>query len=198
MATAEVLNNVDILGPQQKQVNLGADFSKSKDPEATQVAFDPVKLKERYVAERDKRLKHGGGINQYKLVEEGGEYAHYLIDPWVEPGFKREPVKEEVEVMIVGGGYGAQLVAVKLIEAGITNIRLIEKAGGFGGTCEYLMITFDEGILAYALNVGYWNRYPGAQCDIESYIYMPLIEELGFMPTEKYARAKELLRHSQL
>ena len=134
MATAEVLNNVDILGPQQKQVNLGADFKKSEDPSVTQAAFDPVKLKERYIAERDKRLKNGGGINQYKLVENDGQFAHYLNDPWVDPGFTREPVKEEVDVAIVGGGYGAQLVAVRLVEAGITNIRMIEKAGDFGGT----------------------------------------------------------------
>ncbi|KAK3055853.1 hypothetical protein LTR09_003087 [Extremus antarcticus] len=179
MATADVLPSVDLLGPQQNQVNLGAEFSKSENPWASKVDFDPVALKERYIAERDQRLKHGGGINQYKLVESEGPFAHYLVDPWVDPGFTREPVKEEVDVVIVGGGYGAQLVAVRLIEAGITSLRIIEKAGDFGGTW-------------------YWNRYPGAQCDIESYIYMPLIEELGFMPTEKYARAKELLKHSEL
>ena len=181
MATAkvDVLNNVDLLGPPQNQINLGAQFDKSEDPTVAEVPFDPVKLKERYIAERDKRLKHGGGINQYRLVEINGIFKHYLTDPWVEPGFTREPVKEEVDVVIVGGGYGAQLVAVRLIEAGISNIKLIEKAGDFGGTW-------------------YWNRYPGAQCDIESYIYMPLIEELGYMPTEKYARAKELLNHSEM
>jgi hypothetical protein len=138
MATADVLPNVDLLGPQQKQVNLGAEFEKSGDPDAKKVSFDPVALKERYIAERDKRLKHGGGINQYKLVETDGPFSHYLTDPWVEPGFTRDPVTEEVDVVIVGGGYGAQLVAVRLIEAGIKNIRMIEKAGDFGGTwyCE--------------------------------------------------------------
>lgn len=181
MATAavEVLKNVDLLGPQPNQINLGANFEKSEDPAVTEVPFDPVKLKERYIAERDKRLKYGGGINQYRLVETDGIFKHYLDDPWVEPGFTREPVKEEVDVVIMGGGFGAQLAAVRLIEAGVTNIRLIEKAGDFGGTW-------------------YWNRYPGAQCDIESYIYMPLIEELGCMPTEKYARAKELLKHAEM
>lgn len=135
-ATAEVLNQIPIdpLGPKPTQINLNADFEKSAKPSVEEVPFDPVALKEKYLAERDKRLKHGGGINQYRLVEEKGIFKHYLTDPWVEPGFTREPVKEVVDVVVVGGGYGAQLVAVKLIEAGIPNVRLIEKAGDFGGT----------------------------------------------------------------
>lgn len=115
---------VDILGPQQEQVNLQAEFDKA---EPAPPPFDPVKLKEKYIAERDKRIQHGGGINQYRLVENKGMFSHYLKDPWVEPGFTREPVSEQVDVVIIGGGYGAQLVAVRLIEAGVKNIRLIEK-----------------------------------------------------------------------
>ena len=133
-ATAEVINQVDVLGPRPVHVNLNADFEKSAQPTVTEVSFDPVELKEKYIAERDKRLKHGGGITQYRLVETDGIFKHYLTDPWVEPGFTREPVKEVVDVVVIGGGYGAQLVAVKLIEAGIGSIRLIEKAGDFGGT----------------------------------------------------------------
>ena len=133
MATAEVAAPSDILGPQQEQVNLQADTDKVADP--SQLPFDPVKLKEKYLAERDKRLKHGqakGGINQYKYAD--GHLSSYLTDPWVKPGFTRDPVDEEVECIIVGGGYAAQLVAVRLIESGIKNIRLVEKAGDFGGT----------------------------------------------------------------
>lgn len=137
MATAEVLNKVDLLGPPPEQVNLEADLRKTEPAPAP---FDPVKLKEKYLAERDKRLKHGGGINQYRLVEERGHFAHYLDDPWVEAGFTRQPVNEQVDVVIIGGGYGAQLIAVRLIEQGVKNIRMIEKAGDFGGTW-------------------YWNRY---------------------------------------
>ena len=55
---------------------------------------------------------------------------------------------------------------------------IIEAGGDFGGTW-------------------YWNRYPGCQCDVESYIYLPLLEELGYMPKEKYAYAKEIFEHSQ-
>ncbi|KAF1364117.1 FAD/NAD(P)-binding domain-containing protein [Lizonia empirigonia] len=139
--------------------------------------FDPVALKEKYLAERDKRLAREEGVEQYTLLD--GKLTRYLKDPWVEPGFTRDPVEEETDVVIVGGGYGAQVVAVRLIQAGVKNFRIIEKAGDFGGTW-------------------YWNRYPGAQCDIESYIYMPLLEEVDYMPTEKYAKAKELLKHSRL
>lgn len=139
MATAQVLNKVDLLGPPHEQVNLEADLKKT---ELAPPPFDPIKLKEKYKAERDKRLKLGGGIDQYRLVDEGGNFSHYLDDPWADPNFTRDPVSEQVEVVIIGGGYGAQLIAVRLIEQGVKSIRMIEKAGDFGGTW-------------------YWNRYPG-------------------------------------
>lgn len=145
MADKKVPVPSDYLGPQPQQVNLDAKIEKAADPE--QLNFDPVALRDRYKSERDKRLNAGlSGINQYKYVE--GQFAHMLRDPWIEPGFKRDPITETVDVIVIGGGYGAQLVAVRLIESGVTNVRMIEKAGGFGGTW-------------------YWNRYPGAQCDIE-------------------------------
>ena len=79
---------------------------------------------------------------------------------------------------MIGGGFGGLLAGARLREAGIDDVRIIEKGGDFGGTW-------------------YWNRYPGAMCDVESYIYLPLLEELGYVPTEKYARAPEILAHSQ-
>lgn len=176
-ATAEVLEKVDVLGPPPAQVNLEADFKKAPPPPPP---FDPVKLKEKYVAERDKRLKHGGGINQYRLVETDGIFAHMLKDPWTKPGFTREPISEQVDVMIVGGGYGAQLVAVRLIEQGITNIRLIEKAGDFGGTWYWNRYAIHCGLYSFQCFFRCYDltqsridifpsiRYPGAQCDIES------------------------------
>lgn len=94
--------------------------------------FDPAALKEKYLAERDRRLARNQGVEQYISLD--GSLSHYLKDPWVEPGFTRDPIEEEVEVVIIGGGYGAQVVAVRLIEAGVTNFRIIEKAGDFGGT----------------------------------------------------------------
>ena len=60
--------------------------------------------------------------------------------------------------------------------AGVERIRIIDQAGGIGGTW-------------------YWNRYPGVMCDIESYIYLPMLEELDFIPSHRYAFGEEILHH---
>ena len=146
--------------------------SKTKTDE---LDFDPDRLKAKYRAERDKRLRDDGN-EQYREI--AGEFARYLDDPYVEPGFTRAPLTDEVEVVVVGGGFGGLLAGARLREAGVQDIRVIEKGGDFGGTW-------------------YWNRYPGAACDIESYIYLPLLEEVGYMPVEKYSRAPEILKHSR-
>ena len=138
------------------------------------LAFDPDALRRKYREERDKRLRADGN-EQY--VEVTDAFAHYVDDPYVEP-FDRDPLTDAVDVVIVGGGFGGLLAGARLREAGIEDIRVIEKGGDFGGTW-------------------YWNRYPGAMCDVESYIYLPLLEEIGYMPTEKYAHAAEILAHSQ-
>jgi cyclohexanone monooxygenase len=144
------------------------------DDPNTVPAFDPDALRDRYRAERDKRLRADGN-EQY--VEIAGRFAHYLDDPYVAP-IEREPLFDEVTVAIVGGGFGGQLAGARLREAGVNDLRIIEKGGDFGGTW-------------------YWNRYPGAMCDIESYIYLPLLEEIGYVPREKYTRAPEILAHSR-
>ena len=136
--------------------------------------FDPDALRDKYREERDKRLRADGN-EQY--VEVVGDFAKYLVDPYVAP-IEREPLTDEVEVVIVGGGFGGLLAGARLREAGIDDIRVIEKGGDFGGTW-------------------YWNRYPGAMCDVESYIYLPLLEEIGFIPKEKYTHAPEILAHCQ-
>jgi cyclohexanone monooxygenase len=137
-------------------------------------AFDPDALRDKYRAERDKRLRPDAN-DQY--VEIAGQFQHYLDDPYVEV-VARVPRNDEIEVVVVGGGFGGMLVAARLKEAGITDVCIVEKGGDFGGTW-------------------YWNRYPGAQCDIESYIYLPLLEEIGYVPVEKYSRAPEILEHSR-
>lgn len=137
--------------------------------------FDPVKLKEKYRFERDKRVRQEGN-DQY--IEVTAEFSKYVDDPYVEPGFTREPLFDEVEVIIIGGGFGGLLAGARFREIGIESIRVIEKAGDFGGTW-------------------YWNRYPGAMCDVESYCYMPLLEELGYVPKHKYSFAPEILEHSR-
>jgi cation diffusion facilitator CzcD-associated flavoprotein CzcO len=132
--------------------------------------------REKYRIEREKRLR-ADGIRQYKELK--GDYEEFDRDPYVEPGFTRDAVTEDVDVVIVGGGFGGMIEAANLTKAGITNFRIIEKAGDFGGTW-------------------YWNRYPNAACDVESYVYLPLLEDTGYMPTEKYAKAPEIFAYCQL
>ena len=138
-----------------------------------EIDFDPDALHAKYLAERDKRLR-ADGIGQY--VEIKAEFAHYIDDPYVEPGFTRAPVFDDVEFAVIGGGFGGLMMGARLRDAGFERIRMVESGGDFGGTW-------------------YWNRYPGAACDVESYIYLPLLEEIGFMPKEKYTPAPEILAH---
>jgi len=137
--------------------------------------FDLDALRAKYLAERDRRLR-GDGLGQYQKTE--GDLAIYDEDPYVEPGFTRAPLTDEVEVAIIGGGFGGLLAGAWLRKAGFEDIRVIDKAGDFGGTW-------------------YWNRYPGAQCDVESYIYLPMLEELGYVPKLKYSYGPEILDHAR-
>ncbi|WP_164156631.1 flavin-containing monooxygenase [Sandarakinorhabdus rubra] len=137
-------------------------------------ALDKDAILARYRAERDKRLRPDGN-DQY--VEVKGRYAHYLEDPYM-PVVPREPLTDHVTFAMVGGGFAGLCVGARLVQAGITDVRIIDKAGDFGGNW-------------------YWNRYPGAQCDTASIIYLPLLEETGHMPTEKYAHAPEILEQSR-
>ncbi len=139
------------------------------------LGFDPNALREKYKRERDKRIRVDGN-DQYREVV--GALARYVDDPHANPDFTRAPLSDEVEVVVIGGGFGGLLAGARLNEAGIRDVRVIETGGDFGGTW-------------------YWNRYPGAQCDIEAYIYMPLLEELGYMPKEKYAYGPEIRAHCQ-
>ena len=145
------------------------------DGAATDLAFNPDALREKYREERDKRLRDDGN-EQY--VEVKGEFAHFLDDPYAPPGFVREPLTDEVEVLVIGGGFGGLLAGARLRQAGVEDIRIVDPAADFGGTW-------------------YWNRYPGIACDIESYTYLPLLEEVGYVPKEKYSYGPEILEHSQ-
>jgi cation diffusion facilitator CzcD-associated flavoprotein CzcO len=136
-------------------------------------ALDPEALRAKYREERDKRLRPDG-IGQY--VEPTGRFAHFAGDPYVAPGFTRAPLADEVDVALIGGGFGGLLAGVRLRQLGVESVRIVEKAGDVGGTW-------------------YWNRYPGVACDIESYVYLPLLEELAYVPKEKYSRGAEILEH---
>jgi cyclohexanone monooxygenase len=136
---------------------------------------DPEALRERYLAERDKRLR-ADGQGQY-LVTEGAYEDFYAGDPYT-PVLPREPISADIDVAILGGGFAGLVAAVRVQAAGISDFRIIELGGDFGGAW-------------------YWNRYPGIQCDTDSYCYLPLLEETGYMPTQKYAFGDEAFEHSQ-
>jgi cyclohexanone monooxygenase len=146
------------------------------DVDAGSAAIAAQQLRERYAIEREKRMRAEGN-DQYRELK--GIYKDFDADPYVEPGFSREPVIEETDVVIVGAGWGGLLTAANLRKAGVDNFRMIDKAGDFGGTW-------------------YWNRYPGCMCDVESYCYLPLLEETGYMPKRKYAHAPEIFEYCQL
>jgi cyclohexanone monooxygenase len=138
--------------------------------------FDPQELRQKYKSERDKRIREDG---EAQYLEAAAEFAHYADDdPYVDAGFEREPLDLDIDVIIIGAGFSGLMTAARLKERGLTNFRIIESGGDFGGTW-------------------YWNRYPGAQCDIESYCYLPLLEEMGVMPKEKYSFAPEIFDHTQ-
>jgi cyclohexanone monooxygenase len=135
-------------------------------------ALDKEALKQKYAEERAKRLRPDGNAQYLELK---GQLAHYAEDPYT-PFRERAPVRDHVTVAFVGGGFAGLVTGARLVEAGIDEVRIVEKGGDVGGTW-------------------YWNRYPGAQCDTASFVYMPLLEETGHMPSEKYARGPEILEH---
>ena len=139
-------------------------------------SIDVEALRAKYRAERDKRLRDDASA-QY--VEIAGAFAHFDRDPYAPADIgARAPRTDHADVAIIGGGFSGLLAGARLREAGIEKITVIERGADFGGTW-------------------YWNRYPGAQCDIESYIYLPLLEELGYIPKEKYSYGPELFEHGQ-
>ena len=131
-------------------------------------------LRKRYAAERDKRLR-ADGPDQY--VAPAGRFAHLLDDPYM-PAPDRDPVHDEVEVALIGGGFAGLCTGARLREAGVEDLRIIEGGGDVGG-------------------VWYWNRYPGAMCDTAAMIYLPLLEETGYMPSMKYVYGAEIYEHAR-
>ena len=134
--------------------------------------LDKQAIRQRYRAERDKRLRPDGNDQYQRLT---GRFAHYAADPYT-PRAEREPRTDHVTVAFVGGGFAGLVTGARLKEAGVRDVRILDRAGDFGGTW-------------------YWNRYPGAQCDTASMVYLPLLEETRYVPLEKYAHAPEILAH---
>lgn len=134
--------------------------------------IDVEGLAEKYVQERDKRLRHDGTA-QYKALSYEGKLAKFLEDPVHPEPTPREAVSRTVDVLVVGTGLSGIISAAELAKVGISDILQIDSAGDFGGTW-------------------YWNRYPGVRCDTEAYIYMPLLEDTGTIPTERFATGAEI------
>ena len=142
------------------------------------LGFDPDALTKRYAAEREKRIREDAEAQFVQLSHDSPFANKYLEeDPYCEP-VQRDPIKDEREVIVIGGGWVGMLTAARLVQAGIEGVRIVESGGDFGGTW-------------------YWNRYPGAQCDIESYSYLPLLEETGYVPKLRYSFAPEIYEHAQ-
>ena len=78
---------------------------------AGKLGFDPDALREKYRLERDKRVRADGN-EQY--VEVAGEFTAYVEDPYIEAPEAREPLSDDVDVIIVGGGFGGLLTAAHL------------------------------------------------------------------------------------
>jgi cyclohexanone monooxygenase len=137
---------------------------------APMATIDKEALLAKYVAERDKRLRADGNA-QYLRAD--GLLERYKRDVQAEQ-VARDPVTDHVTFAFVGGGFAGLVTGARLAELGVTDVRIVEKGSDVGGTW-------------------YWNRYPGAQCDTASMVYMPLLEETGHRPTEKYAHGPEIL-----
>lgn len=142
------------------------------------LGFDPNELTKRYASEREKRIRTDAEAQFVQLSHDSPFANKYLEEDTYCQRVEREPIQDEREVIVIGGGWVGMLTAARLIQAGVNDVRIVESGGDFGGTW-------------------YWNRYPGAQCDIESYSYLPLLEETGYVPKLRYSFAPEIYEHAQ-
>ncbi|HSR57428.1 MAG TPA: NAD(P)/FAD-dependent oxidoreductase [Candidatus Binataceae bacterium] len=136
------------------------------------------KIKEKFAEERDLRLRYRPeGTRQY-TSDLTGAFSRYEIDPYGGEVAPREPISDTVECLFIGGGFSALLTSARLRQCGVESIRIVERGADVGGTW-------------------YWNRYPGAACDVVAYDYLPLLDETGYVPTRHYAKAPEIFAYCQ-
>ncbi|MFD4124611.1 flavin-containing monooxygenase [Streptomyces globisporus] len=135
---------------------------------------EPAALRERYRLERERRVRPDGAA-QYRDAD--AEFGYYAADPYTEGPAERAPLHDLVDVAVIGGGFGGILTGARLRQQGVARVRIVEKGGDFGGTW-------------------YWNRYPGVHCDVESHVYLPMLDETGYVPEWKYAPGDEIRRHA--
>jgi len=141
-----------------------------------QTFYDGVKA--RFAEARDVRLGYRPeGTAQY-TSDLTGALAKYEIDPHADDGAARAPIADTVECLFIGGGFSALLTAARLRERGVESIRIVERGADVGGTW-------------------YWNRYPGAACDVPAVDYLPLLDEMDYVPERLYAKGPEIFAHCQ-
>jgi len=144
-------------------------------PTDTPQDIDIEAMRAKYAVEREKRVRTEGASQYLELKDDFAEFAEVDPHTTVTP---RDPIDADIEVAVLGGGIAGLLAGAYLKKAGVEDVRVIEMAGDFGG-------------------VWYWNRFPGIQCDNDAYCYIPLLEELDFIPSKKYADGAEIFAHCQ-
>src|SRR5215831_8994075 len=147
------------------------ELLKTLPPQPPGAVFDAVE-QAKYRAYKEVRR----GAADYMAME--GEFSKYLQDVYSTDPVPREALTDECDIVVVGAGFAGLLLWYKLREAGFVDVRFCEKGGDVGGTW-------------------YWNRYPGIACDVESYSYFPLLEEMGYIPTMKFASGFEIFEYCQ-
>ena len=156
----------------------GKGYSALNDESLTTLPEEPVgavfsaEEQEKYQAFKEQRR----GAADY--MEMKGEFSRYLEDLYSTEPVPREALTDDCEILVVGAGFAGLLLWYKLKNAGFEDVRFCEKGGDVGGTW-------------------YWNRYPGIACDVESYSYFPLLEEMGYFPTMKFASGFEIMEYCQ-
>ncbi|WP_418059362.1 flavin-containing monooxygenase [Pimelobacter simplex] len=138
---------------------------------------DLAPFREKYAAERDKRLPQTGA-DTYRAIDFEGDLASFDTDPHAPGPRTTPPLTEDLDVLVIGAGFMGLTAGIELTERGISRFRILDVAADFGGTW-------------------YWNRYPGVRCDVESYVYLPYLEKTGYMPQERYSRGSEIFAYCQ-
>ncbi|KAK7967975.1 phenylacetone monooxygenase [Apiospora aurea] len=143
-----------------------------------------ISTREKYSAERAKRLATTNFAKRLE-VSKDPSVRDLLQDPWADydARAKEAPYLENgsrTKFLIVGAGHSGLIHAYHLIKAGFDpkDLVIVDNAGGWGGTW-------------------YWNRYPGLQCDVEGYCYLPLLQESGFVPQNRYSHGEEIRQNAE-